>query len=85
MAITTNFSNTGTTDITMGGNFLVMDAEGRIKARGDLSKIYTLPGSQATGKTEWVGRLPKGAYQVLLTYDLGKGQSLVQEKTLRVE
>jgi hypothetical protein len=85
LGITTTFENTGNTDIALSGNYLVMDSDGRIKARGDLNKIYTFPGSTESGKTEWVGRLPKGNYQVLLTYEVSKGQNLVEEKTLVVE
>lgn len=85
LEILTAFRNTGNVDITLGGNFLILDVDGKVQARGDLKKIYTFPGSVETGKTEWVGRLPKGAYEVLLTYDLGKGKSLVEEKVLNVE
>ena len=84
LQIHTAFHNTGDLDITLGGNFLIMSDEGKILGRGDVSKIYTFPGESATGKTEWVGRLPAGKYSVLLTYDLGKGKSLVEEKTLTV-
>ncbi len=82
--IVTTFKNSGNIDITLGGNFLIMDAAGKIQGRGELKKIYTFPGSTETGKTEWVGRLPKGDYQVLLTYSLGQGQSLVEERTLKI-
>jgi hypothetical protein len=82
MEIVTAFSNTGNVDVTLGGNFLMMDAAGKVQARGDLAKIYTFAGSTETGKTQWVGRIPKGTYTILLTYDLGKGKSLTEEKTL---
>jgi hypothetical protein len=85
LSIVTSFENTGNTDIALAGNYLLMDSDGRIKARGDLNKIYTFPGETESGKTEWVGRLPKGNYQVLLTYEVSKGQNLVEEKTLLVE
>ena len=85
MEVMTTFQNAGNVDITLGGNFLIMDASGKIQGRGDLNKLYTFPGSTETGKTQWVGRLSKGSYQVLLTYDLGKGKSLVEEKALIVK
>lgn len=84
MEIITAFNNTGNVDITVGGNFLVMDKDGKVQARGELSKFYTFPGVSESGKTQWIGRLAKGSYQVLLTYDLGKGKSLTEEKTLAV-
>lgn len=85
MEVATTFENTGNVDITLGGNFLIMDESGKIQGRGDLNKIYTFPGSTESGKTQWVGRLPKGSYQILLTYDLGKGKNLVEERTLTVQ
>ncbi len=84
MEISTTFHNSGNVYITLGGNFLIMDPEGKIQGRGDLKKIYTFPDSTENGKTQWVGRLPKGSYQLLITYDLGKGKSLVEEKTLAI-
>lgn len=84
MEIETTFKNTGNTDIALGGNFLILDAEGKVLGRGDLNKIYTLPGGVETRKTQWVGRLPKGTHQLLLTYDLGQGKSLVKEETLSI-
>ena len=84
MEIATTFQNTGNTDITLGGNFLIMDPQGKVQGRGDLNKIYTFPADTGTGTTQWVGRLPRGQYQVLLTYNLGKGKSLVEEKSITI-
>ena len=84
MEILTTFQNSGNVDVTLGGNFLVMDPQGKIRGRGDLNKIYTFPGSTESGKTQWVGRLPKGSYQLLLTYDLGKGKNLVEERSITI-
>lgn len=86
LEIFTTFENSGNVDITVGGNFLVMDAEGKIAARGDVEKIYTAAGSTETGKTVWVGRLPRGTYQAVITYELGKAKELVvEERTLKVD
>jgi len=82
--ILSTFQNKGNVDITLGGNFLIMDAEGKVLGRGDLSKIYTFQGATESGKTQWVGRLPKGSYQVLITYDLGQGKTQVEEETLNI-
>ncbi|HTL71118.1 MAG TPA: hypothetical protein VL404_07495, partial [Candidatus Eisenbacteria bacterium] len=84
LEIATTFANTGNVDVTVGGNFLLMDSEENVAARGTLDPIYTFPGATETGVTKWVGRLAPGKYQALLTYDLGKGQSLVEERTLTV-
>ena len=84
MEISTTFHNKGNVDITLAGNFLIMDAEGKVLGRGDLNKIYTFAGSTESGKTQWVGRLPKGPYELLITYDLGKGKTIVREETLNI-
>ena len=84
MEIITTFRNSGNTDISLAGNFLILDGEGKVAGRGDLNKIYTFPGDTGDGTTQWVGRLSKGNYQVLLTYNLGKGKSLVEERTITI-
>jgi len=84
MEIITVFKNTGNVDITLGGNLLIMDSEGKMLGRGGLNKIYTFPQSTASGKTQWIGRLPKGKYQLLITYDLGKGKTEVKEEALLI-
>ncbi len=85
MEISTTFENSGNVDIALGGKFLIMDSDGKVQGRGDLKKIYTYPGGTESGKTQWVGRLSKGSYQLLLTYDLGKGKNLVEEKTITID
>ena len=84
MEIQTGFTNTGNVDVALGGKFLVMDAQGKVAARGDLSKIYTFPGMTEQGTTQWVGRLQPGNYQVILTYDFGKGKTIVEEKSITI-
>ncbi len=84
MEIETIFQNTGNTDITLAGNFLIMNDEGKVLGRGDLSAIYTFPGVLETRKTQWVGKLPKGTHQMVLTYDMGLGKSIVKEETLTI-
>ena len=84
MEISVDFENSGNVDITLQGNFVLMDEKGSVAARGDLKKIYTQPGGGAKNKTEWVGRLEPGKYNLVVTFDLGKGKSLVEEKELIV-
>jgi hypothetical protein len=85
LQIVTTFKNTGDIDVLLSGKFLLMDAEGKIYGRGDLQNMYVMPGDEATGTTQWVGRLAKGAYTALITYDLGKGKTQVSENTFSVE
>ena len=84
LEIETTFKNSGNVDITLGGNLLIMDAEGKVVGGGDLAKIYTFPGEVETRVTQWVGRLPKGAYDLLLTYDMGQGQAIVKEEKINL-
>lgn len=84
MELITEFQNTGNVDITLSGNYLIMDAEGKVQARGELNKIYTFPGSTEKGTSQWIGRLPAGVYSALVTYSLGKGKTLVEEKSFTV-
>ena len=83
--IWTTFHNSGDVEVTLSGKFLIMTAENQAVSRGELTKIYTFPGGTGSSKTEVIGRFPRGSYQVILTYDLGKGKSRVEEKTLVVE
>ncbi len=84
MGIETVFKNTGNVDVALGGNFLIMDTEGKVLGRGDLSTIYTFPGALEARKTQWVGKLPKGSHQMVLTYDMGLGKSIVKEEVLNI-
>ncbi len=84
MQIESVFKNTGNVDMTVGGSLIIMEAQGKVLGRGDLAKIYTLPGSTETRITQWVGRLPKGKHELLLTYDLGAGKTLVKDETISV-
>ncbi len=85
MQIESTFKNTGNVDITLGGSLILMDAQGKVLGRGDLAKIYTLPGTTETRVTQWVGRLPKGKHDLLLTYDLGAGKTLVKDEIISVD
>ncbi len=85
MQITTTFNNSGNTDITLGGNFLILDGTGKVLGRGDIMKVYTFPGTEGTRTTEWFGKLPAGSYTLLITYDLGRGQTLVEEQPLIIQ
>lgn len=84
MKIKTVFKNTGNVHISLEGTFLILDEAGQIRARGELLKLYTFPGQSGERVSEWVGRLPKGNYTAIVTYNLGKGKSLVEERALTI-
>ena len=83
--IVTAFKNSGNTDIITKGNILIMDREGLVKGRGNLEDIMTEAGQEVTRTSTWAGKLAAGEYDVILTYDLGEGQLLTEERKMVVE
>jgi P pilus assembly chaperone PapD len=72
LSIGLNFKNTGNVDLTASGTFHVMDQGGMIFARGEFDDIYTFPGNAAAMSTQWKEPLGAGAYDLVLTLDIGK-------------
>lgn len=70
--IEVDFINKGNADITVAGNFNVVDKQGMVFGRGEFSNRYTLPGDKVKVSSGWKGKLPKGSYDVIMTLDLGK-------------
>jgi len=70
--IETDFVNKGNTDITVAGNFNVVDKAGMVFARGEFANRYTLPEDKVKISSNWKGKLAKGKYDVIVTLDLGK-------------
>lgn len=70
--IEADFINKGNTDITVAGNFNVLDKLGMVFARGEFTNRYTLPGDKVKVSSSWKGKLAKGSYDVIITLDLGK-------------
>ncbi len=83
--IRTVFKNSGNTVIVLEGEFVLMDADGAVKARAKLEPIYSREGSTASQETEWAGKLAPGAYDGVFTYDMGGGDLLVEEKKIQIE
>lgn len=67
-----DFKNTGNTDITCGGNFNIIDKRGMVVARGEFEPVYTFGGQDAALSGAWTSTIPKGKYDLVLTFDLGK-------------
>lgn len=82
LKIEVDFSNEGNVDMTAKGTFHIIDLAGNIFARDKLKEIYTLPGDKVKAVTSWSGTLDKGEYDLILTYDLGNNQTIVQEAEL---
>jgi hypothetical protein len=70
--IEADFTNTGNADITVAGNFSVVDKQGMVFARGEFANRYTLPEDKVKISSNWKGKLTKGSYDVIVTLDLGK-------------
>lgn len=64
--------NKGNADITVAGNFNVLDKLGMVFARGEFANRYSLPEDKVKISSGWKGKLTKGSYDVIITLDLGK-------------
>lgn len=93
ISIKLDFENSANTDLTVGGNFNIMDSEGLVVARGEFNNIYTFPQGLAKLAAVWDEKLPKGKYDLVLTFDLGKaleetntgrGPIIVKEAVLEI-
>ncbi|MCX5713573.1 MAG: hypothetical protein NT033_01925, partial [Candidatus Omnitrophica bacterium] len=73
-----DFQNTGNVDITCGGTFDIIDKRGKVYARGEFSKGYTLPSDTTKLVASWKEPLPQGNYDVVVTLDLGKALEELQ-------
>jgi P pilus assembly chaperone PapD len=73
-----SFQNTGNVDITCGGTFDIIDKRGKVYARGEFSRGYTLPGDKARLSASWKKPLPAGKYDAIITLDLGKALEELQ-------
>jgi hypothetical protein len=69
-----DFKNTGNTDITCFGTFHIIDKQGMVYARGEFNSVYTLAGNSAKLIAAWKDPIPKGKYDLIFTFDLGKAQ-----------
>jgi hypothetical protein len=72
LAINLNLVNSGNVDITSKATFHIIDEQGNVLARGDFNDSYTLPGNTAKLSALWKDGLPKGGFDLVLTFDLGK-------------
>lgn len=79
------FRNTGNTSVVLEGEFVLMDPDGTVKARGKLNPVYSREGSVSSQTTEWAGRLAPGTYDGVFTFDLGEGELLVEEQKILIE
>ena len=71
-SIELDFKNTGNSDITCAGTFNIIDKEGMVFARGEFNDAYTFSGNRAKLTATCKDNIPKGKYDLVLTFNLGK-------------
>ena len=76
---TGELKNTGKDIVFSEGTYYVMDKKGIVQDRGEIEKVY-LP-AQESVSFEWDmnKNLAIGSYDIILTFDLGRGASVVKE------
>lgn len=74
LGVNLDFENTGNVDITCKGTFHIMDKLGMVVARGEFNDLYTFPQEKAKLTAIWKDPLPKGKYDLILTFDIGKSR-----------
>jgi len=67
-----DFTNTGNADITVAGNFNVLDSKGMVFGRGEFDYRCTLPKDKVEISSGWKGALSRGTYGLVITLDLGR-------------
>ena len=77
--------NEGNTHIIAHGVLNVIDKDGNIFGRKDIGPINTFPGDTMEYKTEWLGELGEGTYDIIATLDTGLDAPLVAEITITVK
>jgi hypothetical protein len=70
--IEADFINKGNADITVAGNFNILDKVGMVFARGEFANRYSLPEDKVKISSSWKTKLAKGKFDLILTLDLGK-------------
>lgn len=71
-AISANFKNTGNTDITASSTYHIMNNKGVVTARGAFNDVYTFSAESAKIDSTCKESLAQGAYDLVITMDLGK-------------
>ncbi len=77
--ITADFTNTGDVIMIPDSTDYIMDKEGMVADRGDISKFYLPPGKKTPFKITLKKDLPAGTYTSVSTFDLGDGDTITDE------
>lgn len=93
LKISAKLQNIGNVDISIKGNYFIINDKGVIFARGEFNDLYTFPGDSSELVSYWKESIPKGQYDLVITLDiskqleeagLGKVSAVTKEATLEV-
>ena len=74
-----DFVNSGDVIMIPQGTFDVLGADGLVADRGELTKFFLPPGERTKFDVGLSSALPAGKYTLVVTFDLGEGDTLVKE------
>ena len=72
LTIKLDFKNIGNTDITTSSSYNIIDRKGMVYARGVFNDLYSFPGDSGKLIAVWKNDIPKGRYDLVMTFNLGK-------------
>jgi len=76
---TGDFHNQGNVIMIPNATYYVLDGEGLVADRGEIKKFYLPPGAKTNFEVTFSEKLAAGTYTIILTFDLGDGNSAVKE------
>jgi len=81
LKISYEFENKGNAFLKAKGIANILDKEGNLYGKAEQKgSTRVLPGDKRTKEIEWLGTLPEGEYDILLTLDMGEGMAPLLEE-----
>ncbi len=74
-----DFLNSGNVILVVDAVYYVMNSDGLVLDRGSIGKFYLPPQAKSVFAVKISPQLPAGHYTLVMTFDLGKGDTLVKE------
>ncbi len=74
-----DFSNLGDVVLIPDATFYILDKEGLVAERGEITKFYLAPGKKTPVKFTAGAKLAAGDYTAVLTFDFGGGENYTYE------
>jgi hypothetical protein len=87
LQISFEMKNEGSGYVRAEGKFHIMDNEGKLYGSGTTKPAKMQQGDSAKSSTEWLGELPNGEYDVVLTLELKPfgDEVMVKEKKIKID